>query len=629
MIKLNMKKGTFLSVILFLIILFPLVTPINDSINDSGSLQVDSTSPEITKKNLAYDCLETKIDEAGCTSLPTEEKIFSLLAVGQCSTELSSDAQGNRECWPKESCRVKTTAQAIWAYDKAGLSSDNAQEWVISRNQTPKNIDWFLEIDSNSEAHCSISYSGNSYSFLVQEDKKLSSNAGSCLIKAQDGYWYRISSECYGKEFEISCDQSFLTSLLFKKKDSSVINVPENPSTASAEGTTTEKVDSYCFANAGSTVCDYEGSLWATTILNYLGYDITSYVPYLISMEDENEKYLPGAFLYSILAYEQYRSETLAKQKASKYWEESSVIDAKFYDTAIALLPFVNEMPDEKQQAINWLIEDGVQDKSGCWKGNIRNTAFLLSVIWPRQTSIGETSDLDCEDSGYFCMPSADCQGSLLTGYDCAGVASCCSQEEVIGLCSEQGGVVCSSAQTCQGQERQSSDTVSFGTCCVGACTEIPETPECELQGGICSSTCASGYEDSDYSCNSFSQSCCMRSSSSGSSLWLWIIILGILIVIIVLAIVFRNKLSIFWMRIKSKFKKGDGNNTGFSPRGPPRPGTMPVRNLTPSRALPHSGSSRNIIPERRPQQNFPLPKKTNESSEMDDVLKKLRDMGK
>ena len=85
---------------------------------------------------------------------------------------------------------------------------------------------------------------------------------------------------------------------------------------------------------------------------------------------------------------------------------------------------------------------------------------------------------------------------------------------------------------------------------------------------------------------------------------WLWV--LGILIVLIALVIVFRDKLKDFYSKLTTK-----------KPKGPPsRPGMHEV----PQRRIPSSQQHHQQYPRR------PIPQR---KSELDDVLKKLKEMGK
>lgn len=332
----------------------------------------------------AYTCLETRINQTKCSSMNFEERVFSFLADGQCAVELSADNLSG-QCWPKSGCRVKSTAQAILALHKK-VNTTKAENWLLSQTAIPTGIDWFLEIEilDAGVASCDITYSGSKYTVLIGEDKKINKNAGTYLTLAQGNYWLKIDPKLYNNEIKISCDKKFLTTLLFRKQGSSTIQVSESVHNAGATGETTETVKSLCFAQ--NNICNYEGSLWAALVLSSLDYDdrVSDFMPYLITMKDEslNEIYIPEAFLYYLTG--KFRTELLIKQRSDSYWEESG---DRYYDTALALLPFSYEDPYEKDNSIDWLLS--VQQQNGCWNnGNIRDTAFILYSIWPRGTSL-------------------------------------------------------------------------------------------------------------------------------------------------------------------------------------------------------------------------------------------------
>ncbi len=604
-----MKKRVML-ITLFLFLIFTI----------SFAISQDQTT-EDEKVDKAYECLENKV-EGECSSLSPEEKIFSLLAINECKTEVLEDSL-NEECWPSSNCKLKTTAQAVLALDNSNSDTTKAEEWLSTQNKTPVSINWFLEIESPVETTCTLSYSSSSHSVNIGEDKKISDNAGSCLTLAQSDYWLRISPSCYGEEFEISCDQTFLTTLLFKETTSSTIQISEKTSSAAAGGTTTEKVDSFCFAEGNS--CDYEGSLWASMVLDSAGKDVSSYLPYLIIFADENQRFLPDAFLHLITANKEYRTSLLSKQKSNKWWQESG---DKFYDTALALSPFQQENLQEKIDTKSWLLD--FQDSEGCWEGNVRNTAFLLSSIWPRSFSGSNGNGVDglpdCENAGFFCMSRSGCGGEggdILSEFDCSSaVLSCCSVPLSQETCSEINGEICSSNEACTGNLISASNSQN---CCVqGSCeTRTPQEPsECELNNGFCSPLgCNPGEEEVFYSCDFTGDSCCIikiGEEDGKSYAWVWVLLL--LIIFVVAGIIFRDKLRDFWMKLKS----GRRPRPGGRPFDRPSPGlTPPLRRPT---MHPRPVQRRILPPARRP---IPRPKKEKSSRELEDVLKKLKEMGK
>jgi hypothetical protein len=551
----------------------------------------------------AYACLESKTKD--CSSLSSEEKIFSLLAIGKCKTELLAE-ESSSNCWPKDNCNIKTTSQAILALRKSGDKTTDEENWVLANSVSSPNVEWFMQIDVENKSSCTASYSGNSYTFSLS-NKELSKNAGNCLTVYKD-YWYKISPSCYDMEFKISCSDSFLTSLLYRKKNSETLYdfyVSDKTSSASGSGTTTEKPSSLCFSKG--TSCDYEATLWAAIVLKYVGRDVSAYVPYLITMADDNSKYVPESFLYTLT--NNFKIDLLAKQKESKYWDESG---DKFYDTAVALFPFQNdETLTEKANSKGWLQE--TQGNDGCWQGNIRNTAFLLYSLWAKKIAVPAGTS-DCASLNYFCSSSASCStagGSILNYSGCLGTNICCSKQQQLDSCYKQGGELCSSGESCLGGTAvDASDSASGKVCCVRGTCGVQEVSECESNQGTCKNSCSSTETANSYSCSS-SEICCVVKPSSGSSAWV-IIVLGILIVLTILGIIFRKKLRDLFSRFR--FGKGKPSSQG-GPRFPP---------TSSSRVYP-GAVQRRIIPNQQPIARRPVQTRT----EVDDVLKKLREIGK
>ena len=619
------------------VILSMLISPlILSAENATADITVDTSNDIDSKVEKAYTCLTNSIDEKTCTSLSFEEKVFSLLAVDKCESQILSEAK-NGECWPSSGCKLKSTAQAILALSNTGSETTKAESWLIAQNMTATDLDWFLEIESPEATSCKITYSGATYTILIGEDKKINTGAGTCLSLSEGRWWLKVSSTCFNQDIDVSCDKQFLTTLLYKKKTSSTIYVSEKATSGSAEGTTTERVSSYCFKQGSA--CDYEGSLWATLILNHLNYDITPYLPYLITMEEDNQKYLPQVFLYLVTSHSDYRNELLLKQK-DKYWEESG---DKFFDTALALYAFQYEEPIEKTESINWLLE--VQGKDGCWQSNIRNTAFILYSVWPKSfyTPVDDPdASIDCTDAGYFCMSQMNCEGSILDAYSCSGVSKCCDKEFTLDLCADQGGEICNSNQEClAGSIVDSSDTKYGEVCCVSGRCDVPTEPvesDCVVYGGICRPNgCDDGEESTSDDCSFSTDSCCVKptvTEEKKSYLWIWILL--ILILLVILALIFKDKLRPYWYQLKSKFSKTKPEEPK---QGLPRmmpPSRMPFR-APPRRMLPPP-QSRPPVSGQRPQiangqrpplKRMPPAPQNKPSGEVDEVLKKLKEMGK
>src|SRR3989344_7075029 len=228
-----MKKSVLMIVILTIIFLFTISMTLVLAQTTSGN------NTETSKINLAYQCLENKVKDK-CDSLTLEQQIFSILALkynqdirSECKTDLIAQAElaenNKPKCWPKDRCSIKTTAQSILALSRINEDTDDAEKWLISQNTTPTNLDWYLQIESNEETTCTISYgsSGPTYEngIIIGTNKKISGDAGSCLPidTAGGSYWLRINSgsDCYSRTYTIKCNKGFLTTLLYKRSGSS------------------------------------------------------------------------------------------------------------------------------------------------------------------------------------------------------------------------------------------------------------------------------------------------------------------------------------------------------------------------------------------------------------------------
>lgn len=592
------KRVLFIFLSLFFLLLFPVI-----------AAQANSS----TQINNGFSCLNSRIS-SNCSSLSLGEKIFSSLATGQCINQIESSEASNG-CFPSGSCDIKTTSQALLSLKNSGRSTNKSATWLLSQVIPTSNLDWFLQIDSNAPTSCTVSYSGTPYAFEINDDKTISGGTTNCLSISQSGYWLLISPSCYGTQFSISCDAPFKTTELYQRQGYPTIYVSSSSNSASSGGTVTNSVNSSCF---GGTSCNYEASLWAALALDYLGKDISSFIPYLIVMADDaqNQQYLPYSFLYSLTSSSDFLNKLLSQQKTvnnKNYWDAKSV-SGPYYDTALALLPLKLQTSPEKTSALDWLFS--VQGSDGCWNSdNILDTAFILYSVAGSRATIPSTST-SCTAAGYYCLSSNACNqsgGNVLSGYTCsAGTYSCCSQPLATPTCSAQGGTICASGQICQGGSSvPASDASSSQICCLsGSCAVQQQTTnDCELAQGTCRSSCLDNEQALGQSCSLSSESCCIAKSGGAGTIWIWI--LGILIFLTVLGIIFRKKLRVLWLRIKSKFNKGGAGQSQQGPRGPP-----------PFRPQPQMSFQRRPMPP--PQQ-----RSQQKPTEVNDVLKRLKDIGK
>ena len=628
------KKGFLFSVLISFLFLISLAF-VSAEVTGCDDDDVDC------KVSAAYTCLDGQVsDRGGCAALSPEEAVFNFMATGECEAEVLND--------PRYLQDLKFTSEVFLALESLNMDSDFARDWLLTQERASVGLDWFLEIDSPTATTCTVD-SLNVNTVVINEDKEITSLTGSsCLTLDSAGYWMKITPSCYDRNFTVSCDSGFISTLLYQVPNSETIYVSEKTSSGSAGGITIERINSLCFG-AGSS-CDYEESLWAILALSIAGEETKNYLQYLTASAENNQNLLPSAFLYFITGKTEYKNELLSKQINSKWW---TYLGDRYYGTALALYFLRFEESQEKSDAIDWLLSEA-QNGDGCWdSGNVRNTAFLLASVFPdgspgsggggtggggsliNGSTGGGVNDVECTSAGYFCSSMINCVGAILSEYSCStGTYVCCSQETQLETCSEQSGDICSQSQNCVGigsVEVQASDLFSGELCCFSGSCQTPSpgsgggTGEgtCESSGGECRiNGCLSGEDEAfSFSCDFSSDDCCLPSNGEepgGSANWAWVFAILILIVLVILGIVFRDKLRVLLFRIKSKFKKG--KPSGFS-RMPPR------------RAVSRRPLSRRSLPGRTPPLNMKPPVGKTPASrtkgELDDVLKKLKKIGK
>ncbi|MDP1729403.1 MAG: hypothetical protein Q8L27_04325 [archaeon] len=590
----------------------------------------------------AYSCLKNQVNEKIDSTLSTDEIALALLALGydgdmqsKLQVKLDNLKDENNACWPKNGCTLKDTSLVLLAYNNLGKDTSEIKNWILNKSIAPSDLVWYLQIDTENKSKCDIKYDGSSKSVNIDENKIITGSPGSCFRLSANAYWLQMDSKCFGKEIEVSCDEAFVVSTFYKRGTSSASTYYLTSSTdsAAAKSTANAKVESICFKQG--TTCNYEGNLWAALALDKVDTSVKDRVlPYLITLAPENEKYLPSSFLYTLTDYNEYLTELATKQSRQGYWKLSET-SRLYYDTAVALIKLGTVDSEQASLAETYLLDASVQTNQGCWNGNsIRDTAFLLYVLDPKTPKYvsGSKSCSDYSSSGYSCITSTACNQleGIQQPYSCSSFGTiCCSKSSGDDQpCSDKGGVKCSSSERCTGETVSALGTTA---CCLdGNCELKQDTSEqlssCEREGNTCRLSCLGGEQESSFDCPVETGGiCCEYTGKTGSNAW-WIWLLIILIILLVLAIIFRDQVKMWWFRIKNKFSKSPAS--AQQPRRPPFPPaagmnmnrpTIPFR---PSRIVPGMMPPRGSM---SPGTNRPFPK----DKELDDTLKKLKDMSK
>jgi len=540
----------------FIVVSLILITCLSVSV-----LAADATGnvSETDKVANGYKCLENTV--ANKTTISLEEAIFTTLALGNNNKKaidtIAGEKSATEDCWPKAKCALRETALVALAYDKAGKDNSKILTWISSKNATPTELNWYLQIDTDEQAaaECTVSYDTTAAKINVLEDMTLdSSNLGNCL-EIDNLYRLRIKDNCVTKNFDISCDKGFTTSLLYQKKSDAngVVFVTSTTQSGASGGTTSHSISAKCIKVDNS--CNYEGNLWAALALNKNG-KAERLVPFLIALADDNTKYFPSTFLYILTAGDASYNNIAQSQTKDGYWEVTASPYKRYYDSALAMLALGSGKVETDSAKAYFL---SVQGANGCWNNNnIRSTAFVLYAGWPRSVAAsGATPSQDCASAGNFCEITADCtaaNGTLIVDKTCTNWReSCCSVDVQLPSCPAAGGNICDYGEICDGNEVPSQEG---GKCCIGTCSiPIPPIQEtCSDVEGTCRTSCDDN-EEADYAqnCTSTTEICCV--AKKGGISWIWIILLVILVALVAVGIIYRDKLRLWYYKFKGRAK--------------------------------------------------------------------------
>ena len=248
----------------------------------------------------------------------------------------------------------------------------------------------------------------------------------------------------------------------------------------------------------------------------------------------------------------------------------------------------------------------------------------------------------DCELAGLFCVPGraacTEVDGVFYpeTTHACNNFLEvCCTKDVPEVACASLGGTVCQWDEPCTTQTVESKD----GPCCVGGtceegsggCTSNSDCPAgrvCTL-GECVTQTSSECNDNADCDTNEECNSGICESTGGGNNLWIWIVMLLVLIVLVVMGIVFRDKIRLWWYRMRGKAKSSKVGPTNVGPgmlmgrRPPPRFGP-------PAGMRPVMGGGSMMRPGMaRPAPSARQESKSEKDKEAEETLRKLKEMSK
>ena len=600
----------------------------NKNMTSSSLIPSNTQTPQISsqtesaKVEQAYACLQNLVVNKSTFSL--EEAAFGVLALGaqdKLIKTIQSTKSDREACWPKAVCTIRDTSLVALAYQRAGMQTADIEQWLQSKRITPRELMWYLEVDTtqHESSSCTIKYDGRSYTVNIQDDMKFNDAAGICLQRSASGYWMTIAPSCLGKVFEVSCDKDFITTLIYQKNGGETIYVSSETHAAASLGTTSESVNVSCLSTGGG--CDYQGTLWATYALHKLNKNTAPMLPYLVALADDTTKYFPSAFIYMLTKDpdKEYYGQIIQQRKQNQFWEFVSNGYTRFYDTGIGVLALSTGSGEDSDVVKTRAYLLNIQTKEGCWNNNhFRDSAFILYSSWPKvkiATSSGSAHLPQCSEGGFSCERLSECLesgGVKHSSYECQGGNICCSVKVQKQSCANLQGSVCNANEQCIGSVSASGD----GQCCIGSCSVVVEENACESAGGVCSSSCGSDEKEASETCPATNSICCVPDTGKGIS-WFWIILLLILIAAVVFAIMKRDAIKLWWFKKRGKTSSTPMARPGF----PPNSGGTGVTMRPQQRMIPPQSFARSEI---RPQMRPTQPSK---DREIEETMRKLKEM--
>lgn len=430
---------------------------------------------EISKIKKAYTWLQGST--AGkWANLNTEQHVFSLIALQSKLTAsqinssykaLLQKSYNNGTCWPgpTETCNLVDTALAKIALITLAKDQTKVDEWLLNHTKPYTEGNWFLQLTqpSNNEVRCLLSYESlgqqgqTTTEITISKNGIIGGNLGDCFSNAT--YWLQLNANCAEKEFTILCNDSIMANFLFKKDDEWFVS--SKVETAPALENLSIKLATLCVTPQVSQAknCDYKATLWTAYAFALANQEeiVKSFLPYLImnANAQENQKYLPEAFLYKLTAKQSYANKLAQMQKTDGTWLASGS-NNKYYDTALVAIMTqgsVGNILKTKETLLREQKTDGSWDCSNC--NNIRETAMILVGIWPNFEWRSS-----CELEGYSCVANCTDAGGSPVTLDCFSNLECCN----ISFSCEQKYGICKAS--CSENETQLSYSCSSGVCC-------------------------------------------------------------------------------------------------------------------------------------------------------------------
>lgn len=531
-----MKKSVALQTFVFVIII----------IGVSAHASAAQSTLDMQK---AWSCLHTKVNSSQGISL--DSAMASLLAIYPEKNALNAyyakklTPSATTACWPNSGCTVKDTAKATLVAKRLGNDTSPMINWLSTKIVGSSDLTWFIQImtENNGADDCQIQHDGVAYSVKIREDMKVEFGAGStssCLQISGTGYSVQIKNECSEKDFLVSCTKPYSANLLFTKSSTpgTIYVSSETKSGNDINEPVTLQIGVKCFIGPNGA-CDYESTLWAASAYKVANNDTAEFVPYLLALSQDNNRFLPNAFLYTLTANSEYSSRLLGDRGVGSVptgmWKMSSQNDV-YYDTGLALVHLGGEASSVSGLEGTKASLAQLQMSDGCWNNdNMFSTAMIIWGWKPEAYIPGESyGGLGCGD-GYCnetagethenCPGDCKCDNNLVcnaslgeTHDNCAGDCPC-NFDGFCNVTANENHANCAGDCYCGNGLCETGENVTscYADCACG-------NGNCDELVGETNASCATDCRCGDSTCERWeSPSICPQDCSCGNHICDWL----------------------------------------------------------------------------------------------------------
>ena len=375
------KRGSCLFLLVFFVILL-------------ASFANAETSPEINKTQ-AYEWLYEQMNSSSWNE-NVDEIALSILALGSGDYNLSDgiDKLRDLEYGGSNWGNIKDTSLATLALNNVGEDMEDETKWLKTQYVMAfTGGNWLIQVDTAHDGECTLNHdqTGITHDFSILEGKLTTT-------LCEESNWIDfercISLVGINEDIEISCELggTYSPSLIFQSSDEYYLF---------DQGKNMDLENGCFLTDQGSCSCEYSG--YAAWVLDKLGEE--TYVnPYLKFKCSQN--IARNSFLYMLLDSSDtgpYSIWLKGAQWPDGSWgvDEESAGEEEY--TALAILALKQKASSNSaniRDASKWLATKQMED--GSWNGNIRDTAFILYVLYGKDyvPYIGDGDGNYCGD-GY------------------------------------------------------------------------------------------------------------------------------------------------------------------------------------------------------------------------------------